>query len=809
MTGLSHDLRVAARGIRAQPALSVAIFLTLALGIGVNASVFSVVEASLLRPLPYPAAGELLTIWETREGGEFPQMEASYPNFLDWRARSHGFAELAGFHARGYAWSGHGTSELVPSGEVTGNFFRALGVAPALGRAISADDERPDAPHVVVLDHAFWRSHFGGRPDVLGQTITLEGQPHVIVGVLPAGFAFAPVGQAELWTPLEMIPDMRTRRNLHWLHVLGRLRAGVTLKQARAELAGITVQLTQEFPASNTGAGILLSPLADEIVGPVRPILLALLAGVALVLLIAAANIASLMLARSLARQRELAIREALGASRLRMFRQLVTESLLYGIAGGLLGLLVAMWGADALVALVPEPMLFTMPYLRTVRPDLAVLGYTLLLSLLVGVVAGLAPALQIRPHTLGSTLADEGRGSVGRPRRRMRAALVASEVCLAFALLTSAGLVTRSLWRVRAVDPGFDPHGLLAVQMYLPDPKYPDVPSAIAVHRRILDALSALPGVAGAASVSVLPLGNGGNTVRFVVPGRPLPPSGLQHEANIRSVSAGYFDLMRVPFLSGRRFKAADDAGHPRVAIVNRTFAARIFPGEDPVGKAFRFTYAPDLPLTPIIGVVGDEKLAGLDAPTNPAIYMSYDQDPSGWLGVVVRSRMEPGALAAAVTKAVAAIDPDLPVVDAMPMEERMARAPWMFLRRFPALLATAFALAALALAAVGLNGVIAHSITQRTHEIGIRRAVGARARDIVLLVLRDASRMVAAGLLFGLAIALGCGRALGSLLWGVRTTDPTTLAVSAAVVILVALAGTALPLLRALRIDPMEALR
>ena len=632
---LRDALRAALRGAMARPGFAVLVVLTFAAGIGVNTAIFTVADASLRRGLPYPEPDRLVALFETRARRDFERTEASFPNYLDWRAGLRSYDGIGAYNTRSLTLAGADGAELIHAGLALGDFFRMLGARPALGRLIEPRDERPGAERVAVLTYASWRNRMGGDPRVLGRRLTIDGQPAVIVGVLASGFAFGPAGGPDLWMANRPEGGMRERRNLHWNNVVARLAPGATREGAQAEATALAGRLAAAYPDANQGAGIVLVPLGDEILGKVRPILLLLLCAAGLVLLIACANIANLLVARQLARGKELAVRAALGAKGGHLIALLTAEALLYALVGGAVGLVFALWALDALVAAVPDTVLQQMPFLAGARIDGAALAVTSAIAVATGLAVGVVSALRAARPDLAEVLKADGRASADPRRSRLRDALVVSEVALAFVLLAGAGLVARSLFQVLAVDPGFDARDLVTARITLPD-AYDDA-RAVAAHDEILGRLAALPGVRGAASTSVLPLGEGAVTIRFVIDGRPPPPGQLEPEANIRDISPGYFATMGIAVREGRAFSAADRAGGEEVVIVNQTLADRLFPG-GAVGQRIRFTFAPTQKPRPIVGVVADERLGPLDQLPRPAVYTPYVQGPNAGISLVVR---------------------------------------------------------------------------------------------------------------------------------------------------------------------------
>ncbi len=803
MKVLRDALRATLRGAAARPGFAVLVMLTFAVGIGANTAIFTVADATLRRGLPYPAPERLVALFETRARKDFARMEASYPNYLDWRAGMRSYDGIAAYGDRSFTLTTTDGAEMISAGVAMGDFFRMLDARAALGRLLEPRDDAPGAERVAVLSHGTWQSRFDGDRRVLGKTMTIDGQPTAIVGVLAPGFVFAPAGEPAVWMAARPEGGMRERRNLHWVNVIARLAPGVTREAAQAEASAIAGRLAATYPDTNVGGGAVVVPLADEILGKARPIMLLLLGTAGLVLLIACANIANLLLARHLARGKELAVRAALGASGRNLVALLATEAVLYAVAGGVLGVVLALWALDALIATVPASVLQSMPFLADAHIDGIALLVTFALALATGVSVGVVSASRASRPDLGDVLKADGRASADPRRSRLRDALVVSEVALAFLLLVGAGLVARSLLEVLAMDPGFDTRELMTARITLPD-SYEDEQQANAAHAEILSRLAALPGARGAASASRLPLGDGGTTIRFVVEGKPPPPGELEPEANIRDISPGYFDTMGIRLRDGRPFDLGDRHGGEQVLIVNQTLADLYFPG-GAVGKHVIFTYAKTEKPRRIVGVVADEQLGPLDAQVRPAVYLPYDQGPNSGISLVVRGTVSGNDIARVIKK----FDASIPVFEIESMEGRMARAPWMFVRRFPALLVGAFAGLALLLTAIGIYGVLSYTVRQRTHEIGIRRAVGAGQSDIVRLVVGRAAVLVGAGVAFGLAGALAGARVLSSMLFGVSPWDPTTFGVVGGGLMLIGLLASWPPTRAATRVDPVEALR
>jgi putative ABC transport system permease protein len=809
METLLQDLRFAVRGLRKHPGFAFVAVLTLALGIGANTAVFSVVDASLVKPLPYREPDRLVHLWELRPERQFPRSEASYPDYVDFAASTRTLEEIAGYAGGGsMTMTGGGRPERLSGLRVTANFFDLLGVAPAIGRAFRPGDDAAGAERLVVIGHDLWRRRFGADPSVVGRTIVLDETPHTIAGVLPKGFHFARSRDAEIWTPLVPSPNERERRRFRWLNLVGRLAPGASVEQVDAELDAVAARLGEQYPDSNAGSEVEVIPLREELVGPVRPLLAVLLGAVGLVLLIACANVASLLVARSATRRREIAVRRALGASNGRIARQLLVEGTVLALAGGAAGALWTQWGVALLVGAIPEPLLASMPYLRDVSLDARALGFALAISLGTGLLFSLAPALHATGVGLHEALKERA-ATAGGGRARLRAALVVSEVALSLVLLVGAGLMVQSLARLLATDPGFETERLLTFQVSLPEERYGEPARVEALHQGLMERLTSTPGVRGAASTDKLPLSGGGGTGSFVVQGLATTPPDLEYEANMRTVSSDYFRVMEIPLVAGRPFEDRDRVESAPVVVVNRALAARLAADGNVVGARIVFSFDRQRIPREIVGVVGDENLTGLDAELTPIAYTPYLQDLLPYWSAVVRTTGEPEALAATVERELRALDPDLPAYAVAPMERLIADAPSTFLRSYPALLIGALAAVALALSVVGIFGVVSYSVSQRTREIGIRVALGAGRREILGMVLGQGLALVGAGVAIGVVVALVGSRFLSSLLFGISPSDPATYAGVAVLLASVALLACYVPARRATRVDPMVALR
>ncbi len=807
MLTLWQDVRYALRLLAKNPGFAFVAVLTLALGIGANTAIFTVVNGALLRPLPYSQPERLVHLWETRTQQNASEFEASYPNFVDWKAQNHVFDDIAGFSMTDGILTQQATMAHVRGARVTSNFFSVLGVTPQLGRTFLPEEEPRSAERVILLSHSFWQQRFGSDTWIIGKKITLNDNPWTVVGVLSPRFQFALVGSPDFWVPLRANDSTGLRRNLFWLHPVARLKSGVSFAQASQEMESIAQRLATAYPEANAGGGIRLVPLKEEILGKVSPVIFVLLGAVALVLLIACVNVANLLLARAATREREIAVRAALGAGRGRLIRQLLAESLLLALLGGAAGVLWAMWGVDLLISLVPADMMYFMPYLSEMHLDAGVLVFTAMLSLLTGVLFGLAPALRASKAALYESLKEGSRTNVGPAGHRVRGALVVSQVAFALILLAGTGLVLQSMFRLLSVDPGFATKNLLSAAISLPGKKYQQDAQGIAFYQQLRQRVAALPGVSAVGTANIIPLTGGGNTIRYIDGRKPNTPPDQELEAYIRAVSPSYFRAMGIPFLGGRDFEDTDRDGAPRVVIINDGVAKRLFPGEDAVGKDIVFTFN-HRPLR-VVGVVGNAELASLDAESMPAIYESEFQGFESDNNLVVRTGGDPAPVVAAIRQVVRTLDPEALVLTVQTMQQTMVAAPSIFLRRSLTFLLSAFAAVAVLLAAIGLYGVMNYNVTHRTREIGLRVALGAQRADVMRLILRQGMTLVATGVAIGIAGAAGVTQLMQSVLFGTKAADPVTIAVVAVVLSTVALAACWIPARRATRVDPMVALR
>jgi predicted permease len=796
--GLGHDLRYGLRMLRRNPGFTAVVVLTLALGIGANTAIFSVVNGVLLRPLPYLQPNRLMMVWHNNTKENEPRDFVSYPAYLDLRSQSRTFSRMGAVSPRWrFVLPGAEGPQKVQGFWVSASLFDVLGVRPFLGRTFTAAEDKPGGAPAVILSYALWQSRFSGDPEILGKTIPLDNLEIPVVGVMPRGFHF--LEDVALWAPLGQNPFLRRGRAIRMLQVVGRLAPGATPARAQAEMTTLTARLAREYPDTNAGLGATVVSLDEQIVGKVRPALLVLFAAVVLVLLIACANVANLLVQRAAVREKEIAVRKALGAGRFRLVRQFLTESVLLGLLGGAGGLGLAFWGLRVLRRLGPAGL----PRLRDVSIDPAVLAFTLGISLLTGIVFGLWPARRLAHVDLQETLKEGGRTTESRGRRRGRNGLVVLEVALALVMATGAGLLIRSFARLMAVDPGFVPGHLLTLQLGLPS-SYAKPAQRVAFYRRMFSRIESLPGVEAAGGVTRLPLGPHVTTT-LGIQGHPVP-LGREPEVDFRRVSTNYFRAMGISLRSGRAFNARDDAGAPPVAIINQTAARRFWPGKDPLGSRVRFGNDSS-PWYTVIGVVGNVRQLGLDQPAEPAIYIAFDQGPPTGPLLAIRTSMDPTALIPAVRRELRALEPRLLISDVKTMEQIVHQSTGG--RRFNTLLLSVFAALALALAAVGIYGLMSYTLAERRHEIGIRMALGAQPAQVLRMMLGEGMKLALLGVAIGVAGSLALMRLLSSLLFGVTPTDPWTFAGVVVVLTVVALAACYVPVRRAIRVDPVAALR
>ncbi|MGA8151829.1 MAG: ABC transporter permease [Terriglobales bacterium] len=802
METLLQDVRYGWRMLRKSPGFTAIAVIALALGIASTTAIFSVVDVVLLHPLPYPDASRILSVGEsqrsTGEGGG----AASPANYLDWAAQNHVFAHMAASRGWPVNLSGGARPQRVQGTMTSPDFFSLFGVPPILGRTLLPDDNRPGNDHVVVLGSGVWKRLFGSDRALVGQNITLNGEPYTVVGVMPA--SFNPDEYGELWlpsrwgvpaNPLRPDEDPRTIRDSHYMDAWARLKPGVTLQQARQEMDAIALRLEKQYPNSNNDTGVSLIGMQDNVVSDIRPTLLLLLVAVAFVLLIGCANVANLLLARATTRTKEVSIRAALGASRLRVIRQLLTESVVLALMGGVAGVLLAAWAVPALLAMSPPDI----REFAAIGVNREVLGFGLLVSLLSGIVFGLAPALQASRWNLNESLKEGERGSTAS-HGRTRSVLVVAEVGLSLILLVGSGLLVKSFVRLMQVDPGFDGSRLLVFNVGLPPSTTP--PQQDDFYHQVVERLQALPGVQSAGAVSRLPLAGGNSSRSFKVPG-----SDKDYDADIRVSTPSYFQTMGIALLKGRTLSEQDAHSPVQVAVINEALARDVFPGEDPVGK-YIVNFGPLSEKIQIVGVVGNVRHVGLETAPRPEVYLAFGQAhwPSAFM--VVRSKTsDPLALAVAAQNAVGSVNKDIPLANLRTMQDVIAQS--VLRRRFAMLLLSIFSGLAMLLAGIGLYGVMSYTVSQRTHEIGIRMALGAQKRDVLKLVVGQGMKLAALGVAAGVVASMLLTRLMASLLFGVSARDPFTFGALAVLLAVVALIANYVPARRAAKVDPMVALR
>ncbi|HJQ26850.1 MAG TPA: ABC transporter permease [Blastocatellia bacterium] len=807
---LLQDIRYGARVLAKHRGFTLVAVLTLALGIGANTAIFSVVNELLLRPLPFRDADRLVMLWEVTPEGRH-QNSTSRGNYYGWREQNTVFENMATFSDARVGLTGNGEPEEVAMQMATPELFDVLGVQPSLGRGFTQEDAQPRAPNVVVLSYGLWRRRYGGDPGIIGQKVQLNTVPCTVIGVLPANFEWhirkrSGTGKpAELWTILPM-PKEGPDLNGRFLSTVARLKPSVSMAQAQAEMTTIAARLAQNAPQYNKDWSAEVVPLREQFVGNVRPALLILLGAVAFVLLIACANVANLLLARAAAREKEIAVRTALGAGRRRIVRQLLTESLLLALMGSALGLVLAWWGTGALVAISPRDVV----NLQGVGINLTVLAWTLVISLLTGIIFGLAPAMEATRLNLNDALKEGGKGAEGQGTRsrRLRSALVIAEVALALVLLVSAGLLMRSFTRLRGIDTGFDADNVLTMVVNLPGRKYREDPQVIAFFQQTMERVRALPGVRATGMVNYLPLYGGlGSATGFTVAGRPAPPPGEEPSTNVRVADADYFTAMKIPLLRGRLFNEVEDSQARHVVLISDSMARQHFPDEDPIGKTISVEMFDNPYPTQIIGVVGDARYDSLTDAVEPMVYFPLPDLTYSVMTLAVRTDNDPAAITPAVRDVIRSIDPEQPVSDVRTLNQVMAAS--VGRARFNTLLLSLFAGLATLLAAVGIFGVMNYSVTLRTREIGIRMALGAQPSQVLMLVLKQGLLLTGVGIGIGLGGALLLTRLMSGLLFGVAATDPATFAAIVVLLAVISLIACYIPARRATRVDPLIGLR
>jgi len=808
MNTLIKDLRFGVRMLLNKPAMTLIAIVALALGIGASTAIFSVVNTVLLSALPYPNANRLVIVWENNRARGKDHNVISAANFFDWREQSHVFENMAGFYAARYNLTGLGEPEEATGMAVSTSLFDVLGNRPLIGRTFIEDDGVTGKDNVAVLSYGFWQKHFGGDRNVVGKTFALDGVKQTVIGVMPEGFDFFVKENAfvkrnpEFWLPIAFGPQSRIRRG-RFMSSIGLLKPNVNLSQARADMDALGVRLEQQYPDFNKNWGITLVPLHEQISGELRPALIVLMVAVGFLMLIACANVANLLMARSVARQKEFAIRFALGAGRMRIIRQLLTESLLLGFAGCVVGLFFVRWGLQGLTAITPRDLLT----LNSVSIDKRVLFFSLALSFLTSLIFGLLPAWRSSRPLSTETLKDGARGTVGARSHRALNWFVVAQIALSLMLLVGSGLMIKSLRRLQSVDPGFNPTNVITGAIQLPRSSYPQPQQKVDFFQHLLTNVRALPGIEDAAIGSAPPFTGIPAATNFTIAGQPPVAVADQPVTDVRVVDQHYFGVLGIPLLKGRNFSDREVVQESHVVIINEALARKHFGNDNPLGQRLTINMKDDPPPTEIVGVVGDVRSKSMDVPATPMVYWPHSELPGFPVMLVVKTKSEPTAFAAAIQREVLAIDKNQPVSEMRTMSSLMADT--IARSRFASLMLTIFAALAFLLASVGIYGVMSYSVSQRTNEIGIRMALGATGQSVLTMILKRGLIMSACGVVLGLIGSLVLTRFLVSLLYGVSATDPVTFIVVSVALTAVALFASYLPARRAMRVDPLVALR
>jgi len=804
---LQQDLRYGLRTLAKNPAFTSIAIVALALGIGANSAIFSVVNAVLLRPLPFKNPEQLVMLWENATHLGFPKNTPSPANFLDWQSQASAFTGMAAMVERSFNLTGVGEPERLDGRRVSANLFDLLGVRALLGRTFVPGDDRPGT-HVVLLSYSLWQRRFGSDRSVIGRALALNGESYTVIGIMPRfvqlpGFANR---NDQVWVPIAFPPEEAAQRGNHFLEVIARMKPGITLKQAQAEMDTIAARLAQQYPDYNTRTGAVVVPLHEQVVGDIKPALLTLLGAVGFVLVIACANVANLLLARAAVRQKEIALRLALGASRSRLTRQFLTESVLLAVFGAGLGLLLALGGFRILKTFIPA----TISQVQTINIDARVLIFTAFIAVVTGIAFGLAPALQTSHLNLNDTLKEGGRDADGGSKgNRLRGLLVIGEVAVSFVLLIGAGLLINSFFHLRKLEPGFRVDHLLTMKVALSEVKYPDRERRAVFFDEVIQRVRALPGVQSAAVAGNLPLTYNGDSMNISVEGVPDPPPDQRPDVIFRATGPGYFGTMAIPIIRGRDFTDQDKADSKNVVVISEKTAQHFWPGQDPIGRRLKpGSSTSNTPWREVIGIVKDVRQNDFVAAPKMQMYFTYrqlkDLAPNA---LVVRTNIEPMSLAASVRDAIWSVDKDQTVADIDTMDHIVAQA--VARQRFSMLLLGLFATLALLLASVGIYGVMSYSVAQRTHEIGIRIALGARRGDVLQMTIKQGLKLVGTGMILGLAAAFLLTRVLQTLLFGISATDPVTFFGISLVLLAVAILASYIPALRATKVDPLVALR
>ena len=805
MTGLVQDIRYALRQLRRSLGFTCTTVLVLALGISASVAIFAFVDAALVRPLPYAEPTRLVDV--TESAAVMPRANLSYMDYLDWKRLNHAFGSLEAYRGIGFLLRTSEGAEPVRGTQVSAGFFRTLGIRPMLGRDFYAGEDQPEAQPTVMLTYTAWKNRFGMRPTVVGETVALSGVPNTIIGVLPPEFQFAPRGNAEFWQALHATDPCSARRSCHNLYGVGRLKDGITVAAALAEMKSIAQQLEIQYPESNRGQGATVTPLSEFIVKDIRPILLMLLGGAGLLLAIACVNVSSLLLVRSESRKREIAVRGALGASRFQLIRQFLAEGMVLVAPATLIAIAAAYGAMQSATRLLSKDMITGMPYLQGLDLNLHVVAFALAIAMLAFVVFSFAPVMRLPLTRMQEGLAEGGRGSVGGMWRRFSSNLVVVELAIAVVLLVGAGLLGKSLYRLLHVDVGFEPERLATLQIVLSETTYAKDEQVVAVQRQILDRVASLPGVQSAGVTSVLPVSFNGNTDWIRIVGHAY--NGEHNEVNQREVSSAFLATLRAKLLSGHYFTEADDVSKPNVVVINQTLARKYFPGEDPVGKKIGDTALTPKSIKEVVGVVEDVKDGSLDSEIWPAVYYPFNQNPDTYFFLVVRTSQAEQLMLPTLITAVHQIDPGIGTLNEATMSDTIHESASAYLHRSTAWLVGGFAAIALLLGVVGLYGVIAYSVSRRTREIGVRMALGAQRSAVYRLVMQEAAWLTGFGIVSGLICSLVATTLIRGLLFGVQPWDLGTFGAVSGMLAAAGLSAAYFPARRAARVDPMVALR
>ncbi len=805
MESVWQDLRFSLRQLHKNPGFASIAILVLTLGIAASVAIFSFVDAALIKPLPYQNPSRLVGVYEAATF--CPHCNLSYQDYLDWKKDNKVFSSFDAWGWANYLWKSPAGVQPIPAARVAGGFFQTLGVTPALGRVFNDGDDTPSAPRTVLLSYNSWQKRFGGRRDVVGQSMTLDDASYTVIGVLPRDFHFAPRGAAEFWTTLHDPNSCEKRRGCHSLFGIARLKDGVTVQTAFANMKSIAAQLEKQYPSSNLGQGALVMPLSEAIVGDIRPILLVLLSGAGLLLLIACVNVASLLLVRAENRKREMAVRGALGASPARLIRQFITEGLVLVAAAAVSGLALAYGAIHLLLKLIPEEMLAGMPYLQSIGLTPHVLAFAAILALFAAAIFSLTPALRLSVSNLREDLAEGGRSSAGVTWKRLGSNLVALELAIAVVLLAGAGLLGKSFYRLLHVELNFNPDHLAMLDIAAPDASYGKEPQSIALSKQVLSRIASIPGVISVSHTSMTPVQCNCNTTWFRVLGKPY--HGEHNDAPEREVTVEFFKTIQAKLIRGRFYTEADNASSTPVVIINQTLAKQFFPGEDPIGKMIGDTELSPKSMRQIVGVVDDIREGGLDQEIRPAVYYPFDQSAEDGFSVVARTAQDPKAVLQSMVAVIHQIDPNIGVRNEVTMTQQINDSGTAYMHRSSAWLVGGFAALALLLSVVGLYGVIAYSVSQRTREIGVRMALGAQRSSVYQLILKEAGWLIVLGIVAGLAGSLAFTALMGKLLFGVHSWDVPTLAAVALLLGFSALFASYIPARRAASVNPVEALR